>query len=139
MTDTSVNSRPSILLCDDSNVERSAVARWLATEEYHVHEAVDGRSALRILRDERVDLVLLDLNMPQIDGFGVLDYIQEHRRALPVVLLSGMPPDRIQHGIAKLRSHELPPLLLKPLDPDQLLSVIALGLEGALDVEKQDA
>ena len=133
MTDTG-QLRAEILLCDDSTFERTAVARWLVSADYHVHEAADGRNALQILRDRKIDLVLLDLNMPQVDGFGVLDYIQEHRRALPVVLLSGMAPERIQVGIARLRSHELPPLLLKPIDPDQLLSIVSLALSGDLDV-----
>lgn len=79
-----------------------------------------------------MDLVLLDLNMPQVDGIGVLGYMQEHRRALPVILMSGMQPNRIQNGIHKLRSQALPPLLVKPIDPEQLLAVMEMALHGAL-------
>lgn len=134
MTTTFDPSQPRILVCDDSRLERTAVARLLLESGYGVEEAADGHEALRLLRDRRIDLVLLDLSMPQVDGFGVLDYLQEHRRALPVVLLSGMPPDRIQNGISRLRSHVLPPLLFKPIDPDQMLSVVAMALGGDLDV-----
>jgi two-component system, chemotaxis family, chemotaxis protein CheY len=125
----------SVLVCDDSTVERSAVVRLLRGDGYIVHEAADGRAALEALRQKRIDLVVLDLNMPQVDGFGVLDYIQEHRKALPVILLSGLPPARIQSGMGRMRSHELPPLLLKPIDPDQLLSIVSMALSGDLSAE----
>ncbi len=128
----------AILVCDDSTVERSSLARILREEGYLVHEADDGNVALDALREKRIDLVLLDLNMPQVDGFGVLDYLQEHRKALPVILLSGLPPARIQSGMGRMRIHELPPLLLKPIDPEQLLSVVSLALAGHLSLQGQD-
>ena len=123
---------PSLLLCDDSESERAALARLLRGSGYEVQEADNGQTALELLKRREIDLVLLDLNMPQVDGFGVLGYLQEHRQAMPVILLSGMPPDRIQHRIHKLPTPELPPLLLKPIDPDQLLTVIELRLSGEL-------
>jgi DNA-binding response OmpR family regulator len=70
--------------------------------------------------------------MPDVDGFEVLGYLQQHRRALPVILLSGMPLNKIQHKIHTLPSPELPPLLIKPIDPDQLLSILDLQLSGEL-------
>jgi CheY-like chemotaxis protein len=126
------DARPSLLLCDDSFPERSALSRLIRSAGYDVHEAGDGDAAITLLKQHEIDLVLLDLNMPQVDGFGVLGYIQEHRRALPVVLMSGMPPDRIQHRISSLPTPELPPLLIKPIDPDQLLDIIELQLAGEL-------
>ncbi len=130
MTNGYQRGAPVILLCDDSAIERSSIARWLQSSGYMVHEAEDGEAALEMLRELQVDLVLLDLNMPQVDGFGVLTYLQEHRRSLPVIVLSGMQPNKIQNGIHKLPTHELPPLLMKPIDADQLLGVVALALEG---------
>lgn len=76
--------------------------------------------------------MLLDLNMPQGDGFSVLNYLQDHRRSLPVILLSGMPVDEIQHKMHRLREQQLPPLLLKPIDPEQLIQVLELQLSGGL-------
>ena len=72
--------------------------------------------------------MLLDLNMPGSDGFDVLSYLQEHRRSLPVILLSGMPLNQIQHKMHGLVTPELPPLLLKPIDPQQLLGLIDLQM-----------
>jgi CheY-like chemotaxis protein len=70
--------------------------------------------------------------MPGVDGFEVLAYLQQHRSDLPVVLLSGLPPDEIGGGIQRLPSQELPPLLLKPIDTQQLAQVVELKLAGEL-------
>jgi hypothetical protein len=60
--------------------------------------------------------------------------VQKHRPGLPVILLSGMSIDEIQDKIKQLPSRELPPLLLKPVDPIQLLELIAVELAGELPV-----
>ena len=121
-----------ILLCDDSPVERLALAHFLRGQGYAVDEAGDGDAAILHVQHREVDLVLLDLHMPEVDGFAVLRYLQEHRRALPVVLLSGMPLNKIQHKMHELKEPELPPLLIKPVDPEQLLEVMELQLTGEL-------
>ena len=121
-----------LLICDDSPVERLALAHLLRQTGFDVDEAGDGKTGLEQLTHRPVDLLLLDLNMPDVDGFGVLSYIQEHRPGLPVILLSGMPVDQIQHKMKRLRTPELPPLLLKPVDPQQLLQMIDLQLSGDL-------
>jgi len=121
-----------ILLCDDSPVERLALAHFLRHHDFEVDEAEDGEAAIQHLKHREVDLILLDLQMPVVDGFDVLCYIQEHRRSLPVILLSGMPVDAIQHKMHVLPTQELPPLMLKPVDPEQLLSIVDLQLSGQL-------
>jgi CheY-like chemotaxis protein len=123
---------PRILLADDSQNERSALAQYLRRRGYEVSEAADGRAVIQYLQSQEVDGLLLDLNMPSIDGFDVLEYLQTHRKALPVILLSGMPLDQIQQHIHGLPAKELPPLMLKPIDVDQLIEVLDLQLRGDL-------
>ncbi len=89
-------------------------------------------TAIDYLKNAEVSALLLDLQMPETDGFDVLSYVQAHRRALPVLLLSGMPVDQIQHKMHKLPTHELPPLFLKPIDPHQLVEVLEMQLAGTL-------
>ena len=120
------------MLVDDSPVERLALAHFLRGNGYKVDEAADGDAAILQLKHREVDLMLLDLQMPDVDGFAVLNYVQSHRRSLPVILLSGMPPHKIQNKMNVLRERELPPLMLKPIDPEQLLGVVELQLSGAL-------
>jgi CheY-like chemotaxis protein len=126
------DASPRILLCDDSPVERLALAHFLRGRGYEVDEAADGEAAIQHLKNRAVDLMLLDLQMPDTDGFAVLRYVQHHRRALPIVLLSGMPLHQIQHKMQGLPEPELPPLLIKPFDPEQLLGVVELQLSGQL-------
>ena len=123
---------PRLLVADDSAVQRTALSAFLRRSGYDVAEAEDGRSAMEYLRNIAVDLLLLDLQMPQGDGFEVLTYLQEHRRSLPVILLSGMPVDEIQTRIHRLPEQALPPLLLKPIDPYQLIQIVELQLSGQL-------
>ena len=127
---TARNAR--LLVCDDSLVERLALAHMLRLEGYDVDEAGDGESAMHCLKHRPVDLLLLDLNLPHLDGFGVLAYLQEHRPGLPVILLSGMPLDQIQHKMHRLPKQELPALFIKPVDPEQLLTMVDMQLKGEL-------
>jgi two-component system chemotaxis response regulator CheY len=126
------DTAPQLLVADDSQVQRSALSAFLRKRGYAVAEAGDGVAAVRHLKSCPVDLLLLDLNMPQGDGFEVLSYLQAHRRALPVILLSGMPVDDIQRKMNKLPERHLPPLLLKPVDPEQLITVVELQLSGEM-------
>ena len=123
---------PRLLIADDSPIERLALAHYLRSAGYLVDEAGDGAATLFFLKNRPVDLLLLDLQMPDVDGFDVLNYVNEHRRALPVILLSGMPPDEIQDRIHALRHRELPPLLIKPVDPEQVIDIVELQLSGGL-------
>lgn len=128
---------PRLLLVDDSPIERLALAHYIRSQGYKVDEAGDGKAALFFLKHRPVDLLLLDLQMPEVDGFDVLNYIHEHRRALPVILLSGMPPDEIQDKINSLRVRELPPLLIKPVDPEQVIEIVEMQLAGELPQSDQ--
>ena len=121
-----------LLLCDDSPVERLALAHYLRREGYRVDEAGDGESALAQLKSRQVDLLLLDLEMPEVDGIDVLNYVREHRKSLPVILLSGLSPDEIQEKMGSLRQPVLPPLFIKPVDPTQLIEVVEMQLAGAI-------
>jgi CheY-like chemotaxis protein len=121
-----------LLVCDDSTAERSALAQILRRQGYEVDEAADGSAALRLIKGRAYDLLLLDLHMPDVDGFDVLRYVQTHQAKLPVVLMSGLPHEEIGDGIQRLPQHELPPLLLKPVDTRQLFQVIELKLAGEL-------
>jgi CheY-like chemotaxis protein len=121
-----------ILICDDSEIERAAVGRMLRTKGYEVDEAADGAAALQMLKRRGYNLLLLDLQMPEVDGFEVLTYVQKHQADLPVVVLSGLPPEQIGDGLQRLPQQELPPLLLKPVNTEQLFQVIELRLAGEL-------
>ncbi|RVU17835.1 response regulator [Methylobacterium oryzihabitans] len=78
----------TILVVDDEPPIRKLLRMGLATQDYVVLEAPDGRTALDVLARERVDLVILDLGLPDLRGHDLLRTIRERRPDLPVVVLS---------------------------------------------------
>ena len=89
----------SVLIVDDSAVTRAVIKRTiklcgLPVDEYH--EAGNGRLALEAMSSRRVDLVLADLNMPEMDGFEMIRHIAADPRlaGTPVVVISSEPNAR---------------------------------------------
>ena len=83
-------NRQKILIVDDSEMNREMLKAILG-EGYKYTEAEDGAQALRMLRqDMNIDLMLLDINMPKVDGFTVLEYMNQFRwiDEIPVVMIS---------------------------------------------------
>jgi CheY-like chemotaxis protein len=84
--------RATVLVVDDDAVTRTVVSTVLKLEEdYHVLEAEDGRQALELAREARPGLVVLDLSMPELDGFSVCRALRaDHELAMVrVLILSG--------------------------------------------------
>ncbi len=83
---------PHALVVDDEAVLREALADMLHAEGFRVSRAEDGVAALEQIAAARPDIVLLDLMMPRLDGFAVLEWLRSHAdptiRELPVVLLT---------------------------------------------------
>lgn len=83
----------TILVVDDEPniLDMNARIVQSLSAEHHVLKAHNGLEAIEILEQEKIDLILLDLQMPKLDGFGVLDYLQEHEntRKIPVIVLTG--------------------------------------------------
>jgi len=76
-----------ILIVDDSLTARGILKRMLS-ERHELHEAGSGRNALDIVAKENFDLVLLDLLMPEMDGFAVLKELKIIKPELPVLVVS---------------------------------------------------
>ena len=84
-----MNKRTSIMVVDDEQAIRSLLSRILETEGYSVVGAADGGSALALLEEQEPDLAILDIMMPGLNGFQVLDLIRQ-RSNIPVIMLTGM-------------------------------------------------
>ena len=78
-----------ILVVEDDDNVRRPVCAWLDASGYTTTEAADGRRALAALQAERPDAVLLDLRLPGLDGFGVLEALSHMADAPPVIVISG--------------------------------------------------
>ncbi len=90
-----------ILVVEDDKFLRELIARKLR-EDYEVSEAIDGEEGLKKTREEKPDLILLDLILPGIDGFEVLTEIKKDPQLseIPVIILSNLgQTDDIEKGL----------------------------------------
>ena len=91
-----------ILIIEDDKFLRELIGQKLLKEGYDIIEAVDGEKGIKTVKDEKPDLVLLDLILPGIDGFEVLTKIKEDAKIaqIPVIILSNLgQKDDIEKGI----------------------------------------
>ena len=89
--------QPKILIVDDDPDIREAISAVLEHYSYEVITASDGEEGLSKLKDERPDLMILDLLMPKMDGFSVLKELQDPRRSkysnIPILILTSVKED----------------------------------------------
>jgi class 3 adenylate cyclase len=117
-----------LLLVDDNRVNRLLLARQLSQLGHQTELAENGREALRMLRERRYDLLVLDIEMPEMDGFEVLSRMLDdpELRELPVIVTSAL------EGLANVvRCIELgaEDYLSKPVNPVLLKARIGASLE----------
>ncbi len=121
----------TILVTDDSQVDRKISAATLK-RDFNVLEAEDGHAALTILGAQQVDLILLDVNMPGLDGPDTLREIRRMGLDTPVILLTGEVRTNV---IGEMMSEGIANYIVKPVSPKELSSKIhqAFGIEPAQD------
>ena len=81
-----------ILIIEDDKFLRELIVKKLVKEGYEISEAVDGEEGIKKVKEEKPDLVLLDLILPGIDGFEVLAQMKEDRNVtkIPAIILSNL-------------------------------------------------
>ena len=117
-----------VLVVDDVQENRTVLARRLAREGYAVDAAAGGEEALRKVASGGFDLVLLDVMMPDLDGFAVLDRIKSNAatRSLPVIMISAL--DDLA-SVVRCIEHGAEDYLAKPFDQVLLRARIGASLE----------
>lgn len=117
---TASDSGPLVLIVDDDEKLREYVRVNLEAEGYVVREAGSADEGLAALGEESPDLILLDVMMPQVDGWEMLRRIQEHTGvgAIPVIMFSGKVDERSAEEAA---SRGAQGFIGKPFDPRSLI------------------
>lgn len=110
-----------ILVADDDNMVRAALAAVLESEGYAVDEAGDGINAVKCAINHPPDLVLLDLNMPHMDGWTAFSRIDHFRPLVPVIVITARP-----HQYDQAVSLGVDAFMEKPLDLSVLLHTIEI-------------
>ena len=124
---------PAVLLVDDSAVVRAKLKKLLDSAGYQVAIARDGLDALEVMRDRHFDLLITDLEMPNMDGPALIAAVQSkaETRAMPILAITGH--EHVPAGLP-LGSSSLRNVLRKPwVDADVLAQVAAaVSLASAL-------
>jgi len=121
--------RPTVLLVDDDLASLDLIDAYLQGTGVRLERAMDGSEALRLAREIRPSGIILDLRMPRVDGWQVLDQLQDDpsTSVLPIVIVS-VVDDRLQ-GLARGAAE----YLIKPVSRDDLLA--ALSRAGVITEE----
>ena len=117
-------SAKNLLVVDDSTTTRMLICLTLKKEtSYHITEATDGKEAVSKLRSQPVDIVLTDLNMPDMGGLELITYIRrEHPdKALPIVVITSKGEEKARDRGLALGANAY---LLKPISTSELHSVV---------------
>ena len=112
-----------ILTVDDSRTMRDMLRLALTSAGYNVVQAIDGIDGLAVLERESPDVVITDINMPKMDGFGFIEGARKREkfRILPIlVLTTESDPEKKQRA----RSAGATGWIIKPFDPTKLVDVI---------------
>jgi DNA-binding response OmpR family regulator len=115
------HDRPRVLVVDDDAITRMLVKLLLEREKFEVLEAANGRDGVDIAKRERPDLMLVDLNMPEMDGYQAITTLRKDvsLARLPIVVLTSEEGPGIERRVLELGADDY---ILKPFDPDVLLS-----------------
>jgi DNA-binding NtrC family response regulator len=117
-----------VLVVDDEASIRESLEMIVSYEGHEVETAQDGKECLEKLRDEEVDLVLLDVRMPGIDGLRVLQEIRKTRPDLQVVMISGQATIDAAMTAARAGAFDF---IEKPLDRERLLLTVRNAVKQA--------
>jgi two-component system chemotaxis response regulator CheY len=112
-----------ILTVDDSRTMRDMLRLALTSAGYNVVQAIDGVDGLAVLERESPDVVITDINMPKMDGYGFIEGARKREkfRILPIlVLTTESDPEKKQRA----RSAGATGWIVKPFDPTKLVDVI---------------
>ena len=114
---------PSVLVIDDEDYVADMIASALEIEGYQTYVSYNGRDGLLQARERHVDLMIIDIMLPYINGIELVGQIRtlEHQRTIPIVLISAGARPRQQQPLVSF--------VPKPFDMDDLLELVARQID----------
>jgi len=112
--------KPTILIVDDEPGARESL-EVILEEDYQLLSVGSGQEVLEILQKEPIDLILLDINMPDMDGLAVLRKIKEQDEEIDVIMVSALNQARKAVDAIKLGAYDY---ITKPYEPEDILSTV---------------
>ena len=114
-------ARRRVLVTDDEPITRMLVKLLLERQDFEVLEAANGRDAVEIAIREHPDLLMIDLNMPEMDGYEAIARVRREMSLamMPVLVLTSEEGPGVERRVLELGADDY---ILKPFDPEVLLS-----------------
>lgn len=119
-------NKENILIVDDDIKILELLARRLKEFNYHVFKAISVKEALFILKDTSIDLLITDIQMPEVDGIQLLKYAKEHYPNMPKLVVTGYPS--VGGALEVLKSGAMD-YLTKPFTKEELKMAVERALE----------
>ena len=115
----------SVLAVDDSRTMRDMINLALASEGFEVHLAEDGEHGLEVLDDLDPDVIITDINMPRLDGFGFIDAIRlrDDTRTTPILVLTTESSAELK---TRARTAGATGWIVKPFAQDKLVKALRM-------------
>jgi CheY-like chemotaxis protein len=128
-----MQEKPSILIVDDDPDILDGILMILESQDYHLRTARDGVMCLELLSEEKPDLLILDLLMPRMDGWGVIREVRSQPQFsdMPIMVLTTVIEDasRRRYELETGVSMDIQAYIEKPAKPTQLLEQIEKHLQ----------
>ena len=121
--------RGSVLVVDDSRLVRAMVATHLKSARYAVEEAENGEAAMRLLSRGTFDVIITDLRMPELDGFGVLAAVKRLGLSVEVIILTGAHAQDMSSAVRALRLGAHDYLTKPPASADEVILTVERAIE----------
>lgn len=109
-----------ILIVDDDSAVRESLKKVLQETGFEVRLAVDGDEAAGVVDDPRIDMLILDLNLPNRHGWDVAEAVSTNQPLMPVIIITGMMDQLATTAIPRVAA-----VMQKPIDVSMLLGVIS--------------
>ncbi len=121
MTDPLSPSSIHLLVVDDEASVRESLEQWFLEDGYSVHTAENAAAALDVLQRERIDLVLLDIKMPGMDGLALQERIREFDTDIIIIIITAFAS--VDTAVRALKAGAFD-YVTKPIDPDELSTMV---------------
>jgi len=114
-------TQPSILVVDDELLIRDLLYDFFSSQGWEISVAENGEKALEIVRSRKIDLVLSDIKMPEMDGLTLASMLSQSHPDIPVVLMTGYPS--VDTAVSALRN-KVADYIIKPFNINQLFKLV---------------
>lgn len=120
MTKLPEKNQRKLLIVDDEEEIRDIVGSYFSAKGYEITLGSDGQEAINIMQSEKIDLVISDLDMPNLNGPQLIRWIKKHNPEMPIVVISG----RIDELTKEIIAITVDGVLCKPFEMKELESIV---------------